>query len=221
MKAAESFVRARATGGRRGSGIGRHDHRDGDRCEHGEARARKPHAAPVAERCHQGRRHGDADADAREVQRRQAAASRGGQPVEHQGGAEDQAEGAGDAGAEPQHEEERKRCRDGHRHQADRIQGEARQQPGAPRAGQAHRRQQGAGEVTHEVGRGDQARLGLAEAERLDHGRQDGGVDEAADSDAGGHRQKAAEGQCERAFVHCRHGTEYTPNEVEGGLRLH
>ena len=67
---------------------------------------------------------------------------------------------------------------------------------------QAHRRQLGAGEVTHEIGRGDQARLGLAEAERLDHRRQDGGVDEAADSDAGGHRQEATEGQGEGAFVH-------------------
>ena len=40
----------------------------------------------------------------------------------------------------------------------------------------------------------------LAERQRLDHRRQDRGVDEAADADAGGHREQAAERQRERGF---------------------
>ena len=208
MKAAESFVRGARLAVGEGAASAGTIIATASRCEHGQARARKPHAAPVAERRHQGRRHGDADADAREMQRRQAAAARCGQPVEHQGRAEDQAEGAGDAGD-----------RAAARGTAPAMSSTAiaarqtafsarrGQQPGAARAGQAHRRQQGAGEVADEVGRGDQARLGLAERQRLDHRRQDRGVDEAADADAGGHRQKAAEGQCEGAFVHCGRGT--------------
>ena len=48
----------------------------------------------------------------------------------------------------------------------------------------------------------------LLRPQRLDHRRQDGGVDEAADADAGGHRQKAAEVPAVRgAFVHCWRGT--------------
>lgn len=185
--------------------VGRHqrDHRDaGGQRERG---AREPHCAPVVQQGDQRRRHRDAGADAREVHCTEAPVAGRGEAVEHQGRGEDQAEGAREAGDEAQHRQRQHRARQPHRDQCHDVHHQRGDQPGAVGAGQAHRRQQGAGEIAHEIRGGDDAGLALGQPEGLDHRRQDRGVDKAADADRGGHRQQSADCQREGTFVHgCR-----------------
>ena len=117
-----------------------------------------------------------------------------GKPVEHQRRAEHQHERARHAADEAQQQE----CRHGvgqrHRRGGHGTGGEAAEEPGPASSRQMRQRhEQGAREVAEEVGRGDQAGGGFAQAERRRHVGQDRRVDEASDPHARGKRQHAAE----------------------------
>ena len=144
---------------------------------------------------------------AREMHGGERTVARGAQPVDDEGGAEDQREGARRTGHETQADEDRHRGRNAHAGEAYRSDREGSQQPEAARARQAHGRQQRAREVAQEVRRRDQPGLRLGERQGLDHGRQDRRIDEAAGADTGRQRQQAAETERECTFVHCRRGS--------------
>jgi hypothetical protein len=55
--------------------------------------------------------------------------------------------------------------------------------------------EQRTGQVAQEICRCDQSRLCPRQVQRRDHHRQDRGVDEAADTDGGGHRDHSTDGQ--------------------------
>jgi hypothetical protein len=107
----------------------------------------------------------------------------------------------------PAIQENRHQRRQAHCREATRVDRQRSQKPGSARTWQAHRRQERACEITDEIRRGDQAGFRLGKRKRLDHRRQNGGVDKATDTHAGGHRQKAADRNQHRVFVTARHGT--------------
>jgi hypothetical protein len=144
-------------------------------------------------RSHRPRRHADAGTHAGKVDRGEVCPLRCRQPVEHDGGGANDDKCARDAAGKTDgrhHDHVRRQAHGGRRCRTD---GERHDEPFA-RTRRKHRPagHHRANEIAEEICRGDNAGIGFAPSQGVDHLGKNRRIDEAPDAERGGHGEQPA-----------------------------